>query len=149
LTPYERSVHALRTLARFGLVQAGVEVAEATRLANLEYQYVASSTHSCEAGASAIRAAMARSPMNPELVRAMQRSYRSHSQILQQALGRLAVARRREEQTRSVLAALRNREHSLEDILRAQRRKSRVKQERLDMLVADDLWIQNAWSNNR
>lgn len=145
MTPHERSIHALRALVRFDLLQAAANVVEAARLTLLEEQAVTGLTQRCETGASGIREASARSPLNPELVRAMQRSYRFDCQVLHDSRNRLSVARQREEQTRATLAALRSRERSLDEALLAQRRKSKAKQERLDVLVADDLWLQNAW----
>ena len=145
MTSNERALRAVRAQVQFELVQAGAEVAQAATLAAEAQQEVAALTQNCESATHELRDAMGRPRINPALIDAMHRLYQVEYHRLQHAQGRLTTAQQREEQARTALAGLRNRERSLERALQAERRKQQLKQQAIEVLRADDLWLQHTW----
>lgn len=146
MTPDERALHALRIQLQFEMLQAGAEVAHATTVSSRAQQQVAELTQCCESIVSELRNAMQRVQINPALLDAMRRLYRAERQSLQVAEVRLRAAREHEQRLRAALTGLRNRERSLERALQAERRKGFLKQQAIEIVRADDMWMQRAWS---
>jgi hypothetical protein len=145
MTTPEQSLRAVRTLVQFDLAQSGAQVAEATTLSARAENEVTTATTRCEAAASGLRSATARSLVNPALLDAMHRLFRSERRTLNESQSRLAAAQEREERARAALADLRNRERSLDRALKADRQQRQLKQAALEISRADDMWLLHGW----
>lgn len=102
-------------------------------------------TRRCESIASEVRTEQNRSRINPALIDSMQRLYQGDRRRLQQAQMLLAEAQEREQQARAALAGVRNKDRALERAMKSERRKEQLKQQALEVIRADDLWLQHAW----
>jgi hypothetical protein len=141
----EPALRAVLTQAQFELAQTAAEVAQAAALSGRAQQQVSVVTERCESAASELRGVALRSLINPALLQTMHRLYRAEKSALHEWQTRLAAAQEREELARAELAAVRNRERSLERALRAERRKQQQKRQALDLIQADDMWLQRVW----
>jgi DNA topoisomerase IB len=142
---HDRPLRALQTLVQFNLARCGADVADAATHRARAQQDVSDSMERCETIATELRAATARSLINPALLAAMRKLYRVERQVLDDSRSRLAAAQQRELQARSRLADLRNRERSLDKALQAEQRKRQLKQQVRDIALADDMWLLQAW----
>jgi hypothetical protein len=145
MTPNEKALHAMRTQVQFELLEAAAEVSQAMTLGARTQQEVDAAMRSCESAVTELRNVMGRSQVNPALLMAMRRFHQGERAMVHAAQTRLAAAQQREEQARSVLTSVRNRERSLDRALRAERNRRRLKQQALDIVQSDDLWLQHAW----
>lgn len=141
----ESTLRAVYAQVQFELAEIAASVAEAvTRSADTK-AHVTVSTERCNCAVGELRGAMSRARINPPLLDAMRRLYQVEQRALQVSEARLAAAEEQEQQARTELAGVRNRERSLERALDVERRKRRRRQETLDLLQADDLWLQHSW----
>jgi len=141
----ESTLRAVRAQVQFELAETAAAVAEAaTRSANAQ-AHVTVATERCNCAAGELRGAMSRVQVNPPLLHAMRRLYQLEQRILQEWQERLLAAEQHEQQARTKLAGVRNRERSLERALEVERRTRQRRQQTLDGLRADDLWLQHAW----
>jgi DNA repair ATPase RecN len=145
MTTPERALRAVRSLVQFDLAQSGAQVAEAMALSARAQHEVTTATRRCEAAASGLRDAGARSPINPALLDAMHHLFRSEQRTLNDFRSRLAAAKEAEDRARTALAGLRNRERSLERALQVERQQRQLKQAALDISRADDMWLHHGW----
>ena len=145
MTTPERALRAVRSLVQFDLAQSGAEVAEAMALSARAQHEVATATRRCEAAASGLRDAGARSPINPALLDAMHHLFRSEQRTLNDFRSRLAAAQDVEDRARAALVSLRNQERSLDRALQMERQHRQLKQAALDVSRADDMWLQYGW----
>lgn len=145
MTSDDSALRAVRTQVQFELAQTAAEVAEAATISAHTQRQVVTLTQRCESSARELRGAMARSRLNPALLDAMRRLYQIEQRALYDWETRLTQARHREEQARTALAGVRNRERSLERALLAERRKQQLKRQALEIIQADDMWLQHVW----
>lgn len=141
----EPALRAVRTQLQFELVQSAAEVAQAATLSAGAKDEVTTFKHRCESAAHELRVGMGRARVNPALLAAMRRMYHAEQLALRRSQAQLDTAEEREQQARSVLAGLRNQERSLDRALQAERHKRRLRQQAIDMVAADDIWLQHAW----
>lgn len=146
MTPAEKALHAVRIQLQFELVQTGAAAGQAALHSARTQHEVTGLTQRCDAAVIELRSVMRRAQVNPALLEAMQRLYRIERLALGNSQARLVVAQQREQQLRAALADLRNRDRTLERALQVERRKALRKLQSLEIIRADDLWVQQqAW----
>ncbi|HEY6927834.1 MAG TPA: hypothetical protein VI653_30440 [Steroidobacteraceae bacterium] len=149
MTAQERALHALRSLVRFEVAMAGAEAATAMLFSARAHREMAAAMQRCESSEQALRAVMLRPEINPALLATSRHLFRAQRTRLQGCRTQHEIARSQEERAREELANQRNRERSLERALEGERRKRHLKQQQLEFSIADDLWSQQAWAQQR
>jgi hypothetical protein len=133
---------ALRAQVQLEIVHAAAEVARAAETTAHAHSRVARLEQRAEFFLGELRQAMGRPQLNAALLATMRRGHRAEQSELHRWQGRHSVAQSDEQRAREGLADLRNQERSLERALQAARRKRELRLLSLDMLRADDLWLQ-------
>lgn len=146
MTSAERVLGVLRTQAQFELAEIAAKVAAAAAISAAAERQVTTVARSCTALEIELRMCVSRQPINSSLIDSMYRLYQVDRQLLRESQLRLATARQDEQRLRTAMAGARNRERSLERALDTERRKEDLKQQARDAILADDLWLQHAWS---
>jgi hypothetical protein len=139
----------VRTQVQFELVEVAAAVASAAAATSRAQRQVQDSSVRRDAIGDELRAAGGRLQINPALLDAMRRMYRTECAMLRELEAHLEAARQREQRERSALADLRNRERALERALQAERRRGQLRMQAQEMCSADDLWLQHAWRQAR
>lgn len=145
MSSIEPALRAVRSQVQFELTEVAAQVAQASDRTERAQSEMSVCKHRCLAAAEGLRTATGRARINPPLLQAMSRIHHSEQLLLRQCEEQLSFAQREEEQARNRLAELRNRERSLDRALLAERRKRKLKEQAIEMIVADDLWLQHAW----
>jgi hypothetical protein len=141
----ESTLRAVRAQVQFELAETASEVAEATTRSVSANRHVIALTDRCRAAANELSDVLSRPHVNPALLAAMRRLFQVERRSLQEWQTRLDTAEQREHLARIALADVRNRERALERALRAERCKRQRKQQTLDIIQADELWLQHSW----
>lgn len=144
MSSIETTLRALRTQVGFELVEAAAEVITARDLSAGAQGHVSSQLHRTESFMRRLREIGARPQPNAALYLAVRQCCRAEEQALREWRIRLADAQQRERRARSALAELRNKERSLERALHAERRKRQRRVSSLEMIRADELWLQHS-----
>ena len=140
----EPALRAIRSQVQFELVQAAAEVAQAAGLTARTGDRVMSLQRRADAFLRELRQIMARPQLNAALLDTMRRCHRIEQSELRECQTRLLAARQHEQQARAALADLRNRDRSLDRALRAERHKRQLRIQALEIIRADELWLQHS-----
>jgi len=149
MTAQERALQALSSLVRFEVAIAGAEAAAAMLFSARANREVAAALQRCESSEQALQALLLRPEVNPALLASSRYLFRTQRTSLQGCRTQQKIAQGQEERAREELANRRNRERSLERALDFERRKRRLKQEQQEFGIADDLWSQQLWAQQR
>jgi predicted GTPase len=145
MTSHQTALRAIRTQVQFELAQTAAEVARAASVSAEAQREVTILMQHCESATRELRDAMGRSRINPALLDAMRRIYQVEQRALCDWEVRLEAARQREAQARAALAGVRNRERSLERAQQVERRRRQLKEQAIEIIRADDMWLQRVW----
>lgn len=140
----EPALRTIRSQVQFELAQAAAEVARAAELTASAMNRVVSLERRVNFFVRELRQVMARPKLNMALLDAVRRCYRVEKSELREWQTRQAAAQQEEERARVVLADLRNQERSLERALQAEHRKRQQRIHALEMIRADELWLQHS-----
>jgi hypothetical protein len=135
------TLQLLLTQVQFELVEAAAKVAKSSQAtAASEDEAVLAQVRSQNA-ASQLRAAMMRSRINPALLTRMRHIYLREHRQLHDSQARNKAAKQCEEQAWEALSELRNRERSLERVLQERARQDGLRQQAIESVQADELWL--------
>jgi hypothetical protein len=140
----EPVLRAIRSQVQFELVQAAAEVVQAAEQTTRARNRVVSLQRRAGSFLRELRQIMGRPQLNAALLDTMRRCHRVEQSELREWQTREAAAQQHEQQARSALAGLRNQERSLERALQAERRKRQLRIQTLEMIRADELWLQHS-----
>jgi hypothetical protein len=142
----ERTLRALRSQAQFAVVQQAAAVAHAAEMTAHTDERVAALEDRVESYLHQLQRTMVRPQLNAALLAAMRRGQRLEQSELGEWRWRRVAAQRHEQQARATLAEVRNHERSLERALVAERRKCESSWQAVEMIRADEMWLQRSAS---
>lgn len=146
MSSIEPVLQAVRAEVQFALADLSAALIQAAALREMAQQDLLTMHRRAEAAALALTGAMARSQVNPPLLRALRIVYQAEQDALRSCRARLSSAKEREQRLQTELTDLRSRDQSLERALRWDRLRARQREQILEMIDADDLWLQRARS---
>jgi hypothetical protein len=144
MRPPDRALRALLSQVQFEIVRTAAEVVQAAGITARAASRVEALERRADTFLLELRQISSRPRLNAALLDTMRRCHRAEQTELRDWQVRRRTAWQQEQQVREALAGLRHQERSLERALQAERRKRELRVQALDMIRADELWLQHS-----